>query len=171
LPLAGAFYRGAYAGDEGFAHGPGLALGATLGFGGFGLGTVARGQYVVPRTERFEQELDIRLSGFAARLGVRGAWFARPLVLDAELGGGFSWVRYDPEQTAAGPVPAASDVDPRIFGLASIGMSGELGPVRLGGRLELEMYLVRSYYHLESDQEIGSAARFQPALVLEIVFD
>jgi hypothetical protein len=50
-------------------------------------------------------------------------------------------------------------------------MSGELGPVRLGGRLELEMYLVRSYYHLESDQEIGSAARFQPALVLEIVFD
>jgi hypothetical protein len=170
LPLAGAFYRGAYAGDDGFAHGPGVALGATFDFGEYGLGAVARGQYVVPRTEDFDG-LDIELSGFAGRLGARGALFARPLVLDLELGGGFSWVRYDPLETASGPIPGPRDVDPRFFAFASLGPTHDFGPARLGARVELEIYPVRSVYKLETGEEIGAAARFQPGLVLEIVFD
>ena len=170
LPLAGAFYRGAYAGADGFVHGPGVALGATFDFGETGLGAVARGQYLVPHTESFDG-LDIELSGFAARLGARGAFFARPLVLDLELGGGFSWVRYDPLETASGPIPGARDVDRRFFLFASLGPTHDFGTVRLGARVELEIYPVRSVYKLETGQEIGSTARFQPGLVFEIAFD
>jgi hypothetical protein len=169
-PLAGAFYRGAYAGDEGFAHGPGMSLGATFDFGEYGLGAVARGQYFVPHTERLD-DLDMRLSGFAARLGARGAFFARPLVLDLELGGGISWVRYDPLETASGPIPGARDVDPRFFAFASLGPTHDFGSLRLGARVELEMYSGRAVYKLDTGEEIGESARFQPGLVIEIVFD
>jgi hypothetical protein len=168
-PLAGAFYRGAFSGDEGFAHGPGLALGATLGFGQFGVGAVTRGEYVFPHSERFD-DLDITLSGFAARLGARGVWILGVVHLDLELGAGLTWVEYDPEETPLGPIPAPSGVDQRTFWFASVGASHEVGPVRAGGRLELEAYPVRSHYDLDTG-EIGSASRFQPALALEIVFD
>jgi len=169
-PLAGAFYRGALSGDEGFAHGPGLALGGTLGYGRFGVGAVGRGEYVLPHSEHFE-DLDITLSGFAARLGARGVWIVGETNLDLELGAGLSWVRYDPEETLLGPIPLARDVGTRFFEFASVGASRRVGPLRVGGRLELELYPVRYHYDLKSGQEIGSASRLQPGLALEIVFD
>ena len=169
-PLAGAFYRGAFSGDEGFAHGPGVALGATLGFGRFGAGAVARGQYVFPHSERFE-DLDITLSGFAARLGARCAWIEGLVHFDLELGGGLSWVRYDPEETPSGPLPAARDVDERGFWFFGFGVSRRMGPVRAGARFELDIYPVRAHYDLGSGEEIGSASRLQPALALEFVFE
>ncbi|HEX6764237.1 MAG TPA: hypothetical protein VF103_02140 [Polyangiaceae bacterium] len=169
-PLAGAFYRGAFAGDEGFAHGPGVALGATFGFGRFGVGAVARGQYVFPHSESFE-DLDIMLSGFAARLGARGVWRSGLVELDLELGGGLSWVRYDPEETPSGPLPAARDVDQRFSWFLGVGASRRIGLVRAGARLELDAYPVRAHYELGSGKEIGSASRFQPALALEMMFD
>jgi hypothetical protein len=172
-PLAGLFYRGAFSGDEGFAHGPGLALGATLRFGEFGVGAVTRGEYVLPHSERFN-ELDMSLRGVMGRLGVRGEWIASEVLHhDLELGGGVVWMRYDPEPstTPSGPLPFARDIDQRFFWFASFGLSRRLGAIRIGGRLELELYPVRSYYQLDSGDEIGSAAQFQPSLALEIVFD
>jgi hypothetical protein len=172
-PLAGLFYRGALSGDEGFAHGPGLALGATLRFGDFGIGAVTRGEYVLPHSERFEV-LDMTLWGVMGRLGLRGEWIASEVLHhDVELGAGLVWMRYDPEApiTPSGPLPFARDIDPRFFGFASFGLSRRAGPIRIGGRLELELYPVRSHYDLDSGREIGSAAQFQPGLALEIVFD
>jgi hypothetical protein len=172
-PLAGAFYRGALTGDEGFAHGPGLALGATLRYGEFGVGAVTRGEYVLPHSERFE-ELDMTLWGVMGRVGARGEWIATPAMhYDVELGGGLVWMRYDPEAptTPSGPLPFARDIDQRFFGFASFGVSRRIDAIRLGGRLEFELYPIRSYYDLDSGEEIGSAAQFQPSLALEIVFD
>jgi len=172
-PLFGAFYRGALTGDEGFAHGPGLALGATHRFGRWGVGAVARGEYVLPHSERFE-ELDMTLSGVMGRLGARGEWVAAGVVHhDLELGAGLVWMRYDPEAatTPSGPVPGARDVDERLCWFASVGVSGRIGAIRLGGRFDLEIYPVRSHYDLGSGREIGSAAQVQPSLAIEIVFD
>jgi hypothetical protein len=170
-PLAGVSYRGAYAGDEGFAHGPGAALGATLRFAPFGAGLVARGAYVFPHTERFE-DLDITIGGWSARFAARGEWLpSKSFALDLELGAGMYWARYDPEPTLAGPTPAERGVDPRFFEVVSAGLRGVVGPLWVGGRVELEVYPVQSQYELESAQKIGSNARFQPGLVFEVVFD
>jgi hypothetical protein len=169
-PLAGVFYKGAFGGEEGLSHGPGLALGATLGFGELGVGAVARGEYAFPHSENFEG-LDITLSSLGARLGARGAWKPGPWQTDLELGGGSSWVRYDPEETALGPVPGARDTDQRYYGFGSIGLGHELGPLRMGVRFDLEIYDGRSQYKLTSGKEIGTSSRVKPAFSLEIVFE
>jgi hypothetical protein len=169
-PLAGAFYRAAFGGEEGLSHGPGLALGATLGFGELGVGAVARGVYEFPHSENFEG-LDITLSSLGARLGARGVWRPGLWQADLELGGGSSWVRYDPEETALGPVPGARDTDQRYHGFVSIGLGQDVGPLRVGARFDLEIYAVRSQYKLTSGDEIGGSSRVKPALALEIVFE
>jgi hypothetical protein len=90
---------------------------------------------------------------------------------DLELGGGSSWVRYDPEETALGPVPGARDTDQRYHGFVSIGLGQDVGPLRVGARFDLEIYAVRSQYKLTSGDEIGGSSRVKPALALEIVFE
>ncbi len=169
-PLAGAFYRGVFGGDEGLSHDLGLALGATLDFGELGAGAVVRGEYGFPHAENFEG-LDITLSSWAARLGARGVWRPAPWRADVELGGGSSWVRYDPEETALGPLPGARDTDQRYFAFLSIGLGHELGPLVMGVRFDLETYPVRSHYDLASGEEIGSASRLKPAFSLEILLE
>jgi hypothetical protein len=169
-PLAGAFYRGAFGGEEGLWHGPGLVLGATLGFGELGAGVVARGEYSFPHSENFDG-LDITLSAFGARLGARGVYRPAPWRADLELGGGSSWVRYDPEETALGPVPGARDTDQRYYGFLGVGLGHELGPLVLGARFELEIYAVRTQYKLTSGGELGSSSWVKPAFSVEIVFE
>jgi hypothetical protein len=169
-PLFGAFYRGAWAGDEGIAHGPGIALGATLGFDAWGVGLVGRGHYVWPRSERFD-DIALTLSELSARLGARGVVRTGGPDLDLELGGGAAWVRFDPDGDASGPVPAPRGTDERFFWFASLGVGWRVGPIRAGGRFELELYPARSHYELDTGQEVAASSRYRPALVFEIVLD
>ena len=169
-PLFGAFYRGAWAGDEGIAHGPGIALGATIGSDAWGAGMVGRGHYVWPHAERFD-DIALVLSELSARLGARGVMRTGGPNIDLELGGGAAWVRYDPDGDASGPVPAARDTDERFFWFASLGVRWMAGPIHVGGRFELELYPVRSHYELDTGQEVAASSRYRPALVLELVLD
>jgi hypothetical protein len=169
-PFAGAFYRAAFGGDEGLAHGPGLALGTTLDFGTYGVGLVTRGQYIFPHTEPFD-DLALRLSEFSGRLGPRGYLRAGKVEFDLELGGGIAWVGYDPEGTAFGPLPTSRDTDQRFFWFASAGARHALGLLQLGLRIELELYASRSHYELDSGRHVASSSRYRPALVLELVLD
>jgi hypothetical protein len=169
-PLAGVFYRAAVGGDEGVAHGPGLALGGEFDFGHFGAGAVARGQYAFPHGETFD-ELEVTLSELAARAGALGFVDLGAFELDFELGGGAAWVHYDPKGNASGPLPAPRDTDQRFFWFGSAGFRRKLGPLELGFRLELELYPSLSHYELESGRELAVSPRYRPAFVLELVLD
>lgn len=168
--LTGAFYRASFAGDEGFPHGPGLALGGTLERGAFGVGGIARGQYAWPHSVRVE-DVDVRFTELSIRLGGRGAFRSRSLTLDLEVGGGAAWVRYDPEATESGPLPAPRDTDERFFWFASAGIRHVFGPAQLGARLELELYPALSHYRLDTGRELAVSSRMRPAVVLEVVID
>jgi hypothetical protein len=168
--LTAAFYRASFAGDEGFPHGPGLALGGALERGAFGVGAIARGQYAWPHSVRVE-DVDVTFTELSIRLGGRAAFRSRSLTLDLEAGGGVAWVRYDPEATESGPLPAPRDTDERFFWFASAGIRHALGPVQLGGRLELELYPALSHYTLDTGRELAVSSRMRPALVLELVVD
>lgn len=168
--LTGAFYRASFAEDEGFPHGPGLALGGTLERGVFAVGGVARGQYAWPHSVRIE-DVDVTFTELSIRLGGRGAFRSRSLTLDLEAGGGVTWVRYDPEATESGPLPAPRDTDERFFWFASAGIRHSLGLVQVGGRLELELYPALSHYRLDTGTELAVSSRMRPALVLELIVD
>jgi hypothetical protein len=169
-PLSGAFYRAAFAGDEGLAHGPGLALGATHVSRGFGLGVVARGHYAWPRTRRFEG-LDVTLTELSARIGGRGALRSGALTADLELGGGIAWVRYDPASMDPGTLPAPRDTDARGFWFGSAGVRHAIGPLHAGVRVELEIYAARSHYELDTGRELAVSSRYRPGLLLELIFE
>jgi hypothetical protein len=169
-PLAGASYRAAFAGDEGIAHGTGLALGATVFRDRLGIGAVVRGHYAWPHAERFD-DLDVTLTELSARLGGSGAFRSGDLTLDLEAGGGMAWVRYDPASTDSGPLPAPRDTDERFFWFASTGARHALGPVQIGARVELELYPSRSHYELDTGRELAVSPRYRPALALELVFE
>jgi hypothetical protein len=168
--LTGAFYRASFAGDEGFPHGPGLALGGALERGAFGAGAVARSQYVWPHLVRID-DVDVELTELSMRLGGRGGFRSRSLTLDLEVGGGVTWVRYDPEATGSGPLPAPRDTDERFFWFASAGIRHALGLFQVGGRLELELYPALSHYELDSGRELAVSSRLRPALLFELVID
>lgn len=170
VPLVGAFYRAALGGDEGVAHGPGLVLGGEFDFDHFGIGAVLRADYAFPHAENFE-ELEVTLSGASLRFGALGFVDLDTFELDLELGGGAAWVRYDPEGTDSGPLPASRDTDQRFFWFGSVGLRRELGPLDLGIRFELELYPSLSHYELESGRELAVSPRYRPAFVLELVFD
>lgn len=168
-PLTGAFYRAAFAGEEGLAHGPGLALGATVVSDGVGLGAVGRGHYAWRRTERFEG-VDVTLTELAARLGGYAALRSAGLTVDVELGGGGAWVSYDSASTDPATLPAPGGTDERFFWFVSAGVRYAVGPVDGGARIELELYPSRSHYELDTGRELAISSRYRPALLLELIF-
>lgn len=111
------------------------------------------------------------LTELSVRLGGRGAFRSGSLTLDLEVGGGVAWVRYDPEASESGPLPTPRDTDERFLWFASAGIRHALGPVQVGGRLELELYPALSHYRLDSGTELAVSSRMRPALVLELVID
>ena len=108
--------------DEGFAHGPGLMLGAAFDFGQSGVGAVARGHYALPHRQNVRRigRRPVRVLRSSRCAGLRrlfGAFRARFL----ELGGGVAWVRYDPEARGVSTAPAPRDTDQRFFWFGSGG--------------------------------------------------
>jgi hypothetical protein len=176
-PLLGAFYRGAFSGEEGFAHGPGVVLGASLEFHELATGLVARGYWALPRAERFD-EVVLTFESLGALLGARGVWRVnRRFAVDVEVGAGLTWVSYDPKLAApTGPVPRGSGDHVRQYYFVGFGIGPVLGPRRTGARLGLDYYPARTRYELAGasgapSRRVAESSRLQPTASIELLFD
>lgn len=176
-PVLGAFYRGAFSGEEGFAHGPGVVLGASLEFHELATGLVARGYWTLPRMERFD-EIALTFESLGALLGARGVWrVSRRFAVDVELGAGLTWVSYDPKLAApTGPVPRGSGAHTRQYYFVGFGIGPVLGPLRSGARVGLDYYPARTRYELASasgapSRPVADSSRLQPTVSIEVLFD
>ena len=173
--LLGGFYRAALAGDEGVAHGPGVALGFGVESETYALALVGRGSYVLPRSRSFKG-LALRLAGPWARAGLRLGRALAGLRCELELGAGFDWVRREataPRESEL--IERAAATDRRSFFFASLGASYAFGSIRFAPRLELSGYANRTRYLVadggRSHQELAASSRLQPALLVEALYD
>jgi hypothetical protein len=174
-PLAVGFeYAARWAGPEGVLQGPGATLGVLFLRPSFELGARLHAQLFLPR-EVEHSGVTLRLRG--ATFGLGGS-LAQPMServsVTSELGAGLDLIEYgvisvsDPSLEASG-----NSFEVRPLAYASLGVRGDLGPVRLGGAALLAVQMLRTHYDIsEGDErsELFAPWMVQPGLVADVTW-